>query len=116
MELRGEVSASVRAGAGVPNAAPALGWKGGAPAPVQIRQETVMRACWIALLVSVTVAAGPGPEKLFFTRVFPNPGQIGLFIAAADGTGERALLASPDVDYNPTWSADGAWIAFTSER
>ena len=48
--------------------------------------------------------------------MFPVPGQVGLFVAAADGRDERPLLASPDVDYNPTWSPDGAWLAFTSER
>ena len=30
--------------------------------------------------------------------------------------GEHPLLWPPDVDYDAAWSADGAWIAFTSER
>jgi hypothetical protein len=45
-----------------------------------------------------------------------GPGELGLFIANADGTDEHPLLSPPDVDYDPAWSADGAWIAFTSER
>jgi TolB protein len=75
-----------------------------------------MRSCLISVLVALGAVTVPDSQKLFFTRVFPVPGQIGLFIAAADGSGERPLLSSPDVDYNPAWSADGAWLAFTSER
>ena len=36
--------------------------------------------------------------------------------SSADGTGERPLLSAPDLDYDATWSRDGAWIVFTSER
>ena len=75
-----------------------------------------MRTSLLAVLLAVTAVGAASPEKIFFSRVFPVPGQIGLFIAAADGSDEHPLLASPDGDYNPTWSADGAWLAFTSER
>ena len=75
----------------------------------------MIRSLVLALLTVVTVA-GPEPQRIFFSRVFPNPGELGLFIASADGTGEHPLLASQDVDYDAAWSADGAWIAFTSER
>jgi Tol biopolymer transport system component len=71
------------------------------------------------LLASVAVVSLSGasePNKIVFARVFPQPGQIGLFIAAADGSGERALLATPDVDYDAVWSPDSASIVFTSER
>ena len=73
-----------------------------------------------ALIAAVTVAIAwaevPAPYKLAITRVFPQPGQIGIFIAAADGSGERPLLESPDVDFNPVWAPDGKSIVFTSER
>src|SRR6187551_1447048 len=75
----------------------------------------MLRSLILALLTVVTIA-GPGPQRIFFSRVFPAPGELGLFIANADGTNEHPLLSPPDVDYDAAWSADGTWIAFTSER
>jgi Tol biopolymer transport system component len=42
--------------------------------------------------------------------------QMTLYVAAADGTQERALLATRGLEYSPSFSADGQWIVFTSER
>ena len=70
----------------------------------------------ILALLSVATIADPAPQRIFFSRVFPAPGELGLFIANADGTNEHPLLSPPDVDYDAAWSADGTWIAFTSER
>src|SRR5262245_3102041 len=39
-----------------------------------------------------------------------------LFVANADGSGIRPLLSDPANDYNASFSADGRWIVFTSER
>jgi Tol biopolymer transport system component len=75
-----------------------------------------LRALFVVLLMALVVAQEPAPQRVFLARVFPGPGRIGLFIASADGSGEHLLLATPDLDYDPTWSRDGAWIAFTSER
>jgi Tol biopolymer transport system component len=45
-----------------------------------------------------------------------GPSKMELFIANADGTGERKLMPTSNFDYDPTFSADGKWIVFTSER
>jgi TolB protein len=71
--------------------------------------------CSIATLQMVPRAAAPA-HHIAFARLFPNAGQLGLFIAAADGSDERRLLATTDIDYNPAWSPDGTWIVFTSDR
>ncbi len=39
-----------------------------------------------------------------------------LFIADADGTRERPLVSTPGLQYSSSYSADGQWVVFTSER
>src|SRR6476659_2099124 len=74
-------------------------------------------AIGLALVACAALGAqAPPPQQIFFTRVFPVPKQIGLFVANADGSDEQRLAGTADVDYDPAWSADGGWIAFTSER
>jgi TolB protein len=75
-----------------------------------------MRAGLLFVLASAVLAQVPQPQKIVFARVFPQPGQIGLFLAAADGSNERALVTPADMDYDAAWAPDGASIVFTSER
>jgi TolB protein len=53
-------------------------------------------------------------DKILFARI--GPAQASLFISNADGTAERPLTQPNSLDYNPSWSAKGDWIVFTSER
>jgi TolB protein len=69
----------------------------------------------LALLATLWVAAAPAPRHhILFSRL--GPVQTGLFLAAGDGSGERALLPATGLDYSPTFSPDGQWVFFTSER
>ena len=63
-----------------------------------------------------TDTAATTPETITITRVFPQPGQLALFIADADGANERPLVEASVADYDGVWSPDGSTILFTSER
>ena len=75
-----------------------------------------MRASLFVAVIALALAQAPSPNKVVLTRVFPQPGQIGLFMAAADGSNEHPLVTPADLDYDAAWSPDGASIVFTSER
>jgi Tol biopolymer transport system component len=60
-------------------------------------------------------AAAVGKDVMLMNRI--GPSKMALYIANADGSNERRLLPdSPGLDYDPSFSADGRWIVFTSER
>src|SRR5579863_7611226 len=67
-------------------------------------------------LCAIVTAQPPSKRKIAALRVFGNPGQVSLFIAASDGSDERPLLSSNASDYDPAWAPDGSSIVFTSER
>src|SRR5579862_3117491 len=75
-----------------------------------------MRLLLIAALFTTLAAETPTPRKIAVARSFGNAGQVGLFVAASDGSDERPLLSSKDSDYDPVWAPDGSSIVFTSDR
>jgi TolB protein len=82
-----------------------------------MRPSITKSACTftLAAAISLTVVAQSKPRfQVLFNR-FQAP-VMTLFIADADGTRERALLAVRGLEYSPSFSADGQWIVFTSER
>ncbi len=80
------------------------------------------------LLLTITMIPFPGsnhnhhPETFspapVYHIAFANFGPLNddIFIADADGTHARPLLPNPANDYNASFSQDGKWIVFTSER
>lgn len=77
----------------------------------------LMRPFLIAIVaVGIMLAETPTDRRIAITRVNPQPGQLALFVAAADGGDEHALLDTKDTDYDPVWAPDNKSIVFTSER
>ncbi len=59
--------------------------------------------------------AGLAPKGvMLMNRIGPSSST--LYIANADGSAERRLLATTGFDYHASYSVDGRWIVFTSER
>jgi TolB protein len=73
-----------------------------------------MRVLLLLCLLILKPVTAEEPARLLFSRVGPT--RIGLFLANANNSNERALLPADSLDYNPSFSADRKWIVFTSER
>lgn len=57
-----------------------------------------------------------GKDGVFFMNRIA-PGTSELYIANADGSDERMLLGNESTyDYHASFSADGKWVIFTTER
>jgi Tol biopolymer transport system component len=64
---------------------------------------------------SKTSRAGSDPRYAVAFASFA-PLNTDIFVAAADGSNPRPLLAHPALDYDASFSPDGQWIVFTSTR
>jgi Tol biopolymer transport system component len=53
-------------------------------------------------------------DVMLMNRIGPSRSE--LFVANADGTAEHRLLNGSSFDYHASYSYDGKWIVFTSER
>ena len=72
-----------------------------------------------ALLLLACAGPAAAEEEEEKARIFVDqwsPTRSALYIAEADGSDPRKLLAGSDRDYNASFSHDGEWVVFTSER
>ena len=92
----------------VPRALRALlvaGLVGHCPLNVSLRAQASSRAA--------TAATAAPQDVMLMNRIGPSTST--LFVANADGSGERPLLPSSGFDYHASVSTDGRWVVFTSE-
>ena len=69
----------------------------------------------VAFAAPAVPTVTPGKKGvMLMNRIGPSTSE--LYVANADGTGERKLLNDSVFDYHSSYSADGKWIVFTSER
>jgi TolB protein len=67
------------------------------------------------LLIVVSCGAMLAARDRIFVDQW-GPTRSELFIALADGSNARKLVAGLELDYNASISVDGQWVVFTSER
>jgi Tol biopolymer transport system component len=75
-----------------------------------------MTSLVLTLLAAVLLAVQPAWAKdtILVNRIGPSASE--LVVANGDGSNERKLFAETGFDYDASFSADGKWIVFTSER
>lgn len=71
-------------------------------------------AILIVMHGSAALAQAPKKGVMLMNRIGPSVSE--LYIANADGSDERKLLQQSVFDYHASFSADGKWVVFTSER
>ncbi|OJJ03319.1 hypothetical protein ASPVEDRAFT_151852 [Aspergillus versicolor CBS 583.65] len=77
----------------------------------------VRAACPYAQRADIDKARQPSPGKdgvLLMNRI--APGTSRLYISDLDGSNETPLLSDPVFEYHASFSPDGQWVLFTSER
>ncbi len=82
---------------------------------VEMRKAMVRVSVAVSMVACAISAPVVAREVMLMNRI--GPAKISLHIANADGTGERRLLPdSTGLDYDASFTPDGKWIVFTSER
>lgn len=85
--------------------------------------KEVIAAILIQILISFPIFAQQAIEGqakaikkgvMLMNRIGPSTSE--LYIANSDGSGEHKFFANAGFDYHASFSADGKWIVFTSER
>ena len=71
---------------------------------------------WSITWLCVASAAPALAARTVLVNELGVPSSSRLFIANADGSNEQALSLDPSMDYDASFSSDGQWIVFTSER
>jgi TolB protein len=66
-------------------------------------------------LIAFSLVSARAQQVIMFSSD-ATPVHSQLFVANADGSGERPLLPLTGMDYSPSFSPDGKWVVFTSER
>jgi len=81
-----------------------------------VRRSTTLGGLVSAFCLAVVILQAQAAPKntILVNRIGPSSGL--LYIANADGTGERVLNSAGNLEYDASYSADGKWIVFTSER
>jgi Tol biopolymer transport system component len=68
----------------------------------------------LARSAPATMAQTGTKGAMLLNRIGPSSAE--LYVANADGSGERKLLQEASFDYHASYSPDGKWVLFTSER
>lgn len=78
---------------------------------------SVLRVAWVLLgwLVSASAFSAASQRDRIVFLGDSNP-HFGLFVSDADGRNEHPLIPATFSAYDPSFSADGRWIAFTTAR
>ena len=85
---------------------------------MQRKRSVLLILLLCGLAIHAQSRAGDPASESGYAIAFASfaPLNTDIFIADADGSNPKPLLAHPDLDYNASLSRDGNWVVFTSER